>query len=588
MPDEPSQAQAPGDDWRVVTEELRRLQIDEPKAVLVLAEASMHDPRWSGDALACSRFLLFRASALRRFGRTDEADAQYARAIALARGLSDPKPLCEALLIHAGLLVEVGRFVAATEVTTEALEMDLVLTDAHVAILVLDCVADLSAALGWYDRAAHFNNVALLAFTCWEVPSMAHIEIQLWQTRCQYTLFELLDQRNAGLSHAGPPDLERFYTEHERAKRRAAPATVDTDAQMLEHLAQLVRWIEAAYESPADLAALADELRAQPLPLHGRYASCRGFAQALALAHLGERDRACERFEWCLAQTPRGIPSLRQALLRALADTHAAAGRWRSAYLSRQSAEGERRERVDERVRQHVGALTDRLQRDRFHAQTLLSDELRSPLAAIAALAADPAHRAPDRARDALAQVHKLAGQALVNTEAYLRHAHLQTLQAAQLELLLVPEVMADAVDELYSTDVGSPLQIDVAVIADDERDEDARSFLVHGHYTSLRRVFMQLLNRAALASPPDRAVEVTVRRNESNVVIMVRNHGDGLTLDALALLATGHHHRSERIPGSAAGLRYVADAVRALGGAVFAANMEEGGAMVTMSFGRA
>ncbi len=568
---------------------LNLLQVSDPAAVLELAGAALNDPRWSANAFARCRCTSFMAAALRRFGRNAEAQARYLEAIGLAREADMPKLLCEITLHYAGLLIAVGHFVDATEVTSEALGMDLVLTDPLVATLALDCGADLAAALGWYDRARHFNNVALLAFACVMKTSLAHIEIQLWQTRCQYTLFELLDLRHAGYGSGWAAAVDRFHAEYGPARRRAAPDATDTDIEELQHLAQLVRWIEIEHDgSAAELTAVAEELHAQPPAAHGRYASCRRFAQALAAARLGYGDRARDGFEQSLANTLPGIPALRQAILHALADNHAAAGNWKDAYLIRRSAESERRIRVDQRVNQHVAALTDRLQRDRMHAQSLLSDDLRSPLAAIASLAADPGSRSPDHIAGLLAQVHSLANQALANTEEYLRFAHLQTLQAAQLELLLLPEVLADAIDELHATAAETASRIKVVI--DDEGDEQgegsAQTFMVHGHYTSLRRVFMQLLTHAGLAAP-DGVVEVKLWRDESNVVMAISRQGDGLSLDALALLATGHH-RTAQVTGATAGLRYVAAAVRNLGGAAFAANRDEGGVVMMMSFVRA
>jgi signal transduction histidine kinase len=575
----------PDEIFRTIGVQLEQLQVVDPAAALKLAEASLRDPRWSGNPHARCHLLMFSAMAMRRMNRSAEAEDFVIAAIEAARSTGDAMTLGKVLLTYANLLVALGRFVAASEVASQVLEMDLVRTDPLAAMFTLDCLADLSAALGWYERARQFNSIALVASECRDGRTRAMYETEYWRCRCEYTVWELLDQRHNEQSSGWAATVDRFDAEFVHAMKRSDSQTIDSRPLAIEHLQQLVRWVDAECQGRTlELDALAAHLCAQPSAPANLNAGSRLFARALAEARLGHRDQAHSSLEACLALTPRGMPALRQSIFRALAQSHAEAGHWKQAHRARLDAEAERRACVDERVRQHAVALTDRLQRDRAMAQALLSNDLRARLAAISSLASrPPGADAAVSARDRLVQAHALARQALDQTERYLRCAHLKTLQSAQLELLVLPEVLADAVDELSLADAAHQPAVKVTVVTGEGDDDTAQAFLVHGHYTSLRRVFMELLTLAAQRSPAGGAIEVTVRRDESNVLVTIRSAGDGLPLDELAVLTLGHH---QHVPLN--GTVYVAEAVRTMGGHIFAANPDEGGAVVVMSFARA
>jgi two-component system sensor histidine kinase MprB len=113
----------------------------------------------------------------------------------------------------------------------------------------------------------------------------------------------------------------------------------------------------------------------------------------------------------------------------------------------------------------------------------------------------------------------------------------------------------------------------------------DAERSLTTGHVRALQRVTDNLLDNAAKFSPPDAAVDVTVRPG----VLMVRDHGPGIADADLPHLFERFYRAtaSRSLPGSGLGLSIVHDTVVAHGGTVSAANAPGGGAVFTVTLPR-
>jgi two-component system sensor histidine kinase MprB len=97
-------------------------------------------------------------------------------------------------------------------------------------------------------------------------------------------------------------------------------------------------------------------------------------------------------------------------------------------------------------------------------------------------------------------------------------------------------------------------------------------------------RAVTNLIDNARKWSPPDGAVEATLRDGE----LTVRDRGPGFKAADLAHVFDRFYRADEarRMPGSGLGLAIVKQAAEAHGGAVTASNAVDGGAIVRISFG--
>jgi two-component system sensor histidine kinase MprB len=107
---------------------------------------------------------------------------------------------------------------------------------------------------------------------------------------------------------------------------------------------------------------------------------------------------------------------------------------------------------------------------------------------------------------------------------------------------------------------------------------------LVHGEGDRIARAVANLLDNAVKWSPPDGAVEVSLRSG----ALTVRDHGPGFAAEDLPFVFDRFHRaRAARAtPGSGLGLAIVRQAAEAHGGTVSAANAPGGGAQLTIDFG--
>jgi two-component system sensor histidine kinase MprB len=107
---------------------------------------------------------------------------------------------------------------------------------------------------------------------------------------------------------------------------------------------------------------------------------------------------------------------------------------------------------------------------------------------------------------------------------------------------------------------------------------------LVRGQGDRVARAASNLLDNARKWSPPEGAVEVTLKDG----VLTVRDHGPGFDEPDLAHVFDRFYRAGDarRTPGSGLGLAIVRHAAEAQGGFADAANAPGGGAVLRVSFG--
>lgn len=208
-----------------------------------------------------------------------------------------------------------------------------------------------------------------------------------------------------------------------------------------------------------------------------------------------------------------------------------------------------------------------------------VSHELRTPLASIRGYAElfrlGPARDAAALER-AMARIESDAARMGVLVEGLLALARLDELPQSQRMLIGLDDVAAQAVADARAMAPTRSIQLHV-------RD----SVEVNGDADGLRRVLANLLSNALIHTPADSAIEVWVRRDRSDAVIEVSDHGPGLLPGSEELVFERFWRvdggRAHAAGGSGLGLAIVREIVQAHAGTVQAANREEGGAIFTV-----
>jgi two-component system, OmpR family, sensor histidine kinase MprB len=108
---------------------------------------------------------------------------------------------------------------------------------------------------------------------------------------------------------------------------------------------------------------------------------------------------------------------------------------------------------------------------------------------------------------------------------------------------------------------------------------------LVSGEADRIARAVANLLDNAVKWSPPGGTIEIELREGR----LTVRDHGPGFHEDDLPFVFDRFHRArdSRSKPGSGLGLAIVRQAAEAHGGSAQAANAPDGGALITVDFGR-
>lgn len=212
------------------------------------------------------------------------------------------------------------------------------------------------------------------------------------------------------------------------------------------------------------------------------------------------------------------------------------------------------------------------------------SHELRTPLSSIrgyAELFRLGAAREPADVQKAMIRIEQESARMGVLVEDLLALARLDELPELAAEPVDVSLLARDAVDDARVTAPDRTITVDAppgAVVAGDPHQ--------------LRQVFANLMRNALVHTPAGTTIDVSVTAHDTEVVVHVRDHGDGLPPgDPAALFerfwrAEGGRERGRA--GAGLGLAIVAGVVQAHGGRVAAANAPGGGACFTVVLPRA
>lgn len=207
------------------------------------------------------------------------------------------------------------------------------------------------------------------------------------------------------------------------------------------------------------------------------------------------------------------------------------------------------------------------------------SHELRTPLASLRGYAElfrmGPAQD-PVALKRAMARIESEAARMGALVENLLLLARLDEVPEAQHVPVNLNELGAQAV-------------ADAQAIAQDREitfDDDEQVTAI-GNPDGLRQVFANLTNNAVTHTPAGTPVTVTLRRQGNRAVLHVRDHGPGLSADALDRVFDrfwrSNGGRSRGREGAGLGLAIVREIVHAHHGTVAAANDPDGGAVFTV-----
>jgi two-component system, OmpR family, sensor kinase len=231
-------------------------------------------------------------------------------------------------------------------------------------------------------------------------------------------------------------------------------------------------------------------------------------------------------------------------------------------------------------------AFADRARSEERRRQFLsdASHELRTPLASIRGYAElfrlGPAQD-PAALGRAMARIESEATRIGVLVEDLLALARLDEFPEARRVAVDLCELGAQAVADARAM---APNRT-ITLIADGELE-------VHGDPEALHRVLSNLLVNAVIHTPDGTPVELTVSQDGGDVVVTVRDHGEGLTPGSQERVferfwrADGGRARGPG--GSGLGLSIVKEIVQWHHGTVRAENRPDGGAMFTVKLAQA
>jgi two-component system sensor histidine kinase MprB len=113
----------------------------------------------------------------------------------------------------------------------------------------------------------------------------------------------------------------------------------------------------------------------------------------------------------------------------------------------------------------------------------------------------------------------------------------------------------------------------------------DLERTVIEGAPERVGRAVANVIDNARKWSPPDGEIDIELR----NGTLTVRDHGPGFSAADLPHVFDRFYRAAgaRRLPGSGLGLAIVRQAAEAHGGRAEAANAPDGGAVVTVSFGR-
>jgi two-component system OmpR family sensor kinase len=208
------------------------------------------------------------------------------------------------------------------------------------------------------------------------------------------------------------------------------------------------------------------------------------------------------------------------------------------------------------------------------------SHELRTPLASIrgyAELYRLGAATGPDETERAMARIEAEAIRMGILVENMLLLARLDELPEVELAPVDLRELAEHAAQDTR------------AVAPEREvRLTEKGTVRVLGDPEQLRQVLANLTRNAVIHTPPETAIEISIRREGGQAVLVVRDHGTGLPEDAEDRVFDRFWRteggRSRGRGGAGLGLAIVKAIVQAHHGEVHAANAHDGGAVFTVT----
>ena len=212
------------------------------------------------------------------------------------------------------------------------------------------------------------------------------------------------------------------------------------------------------------------------------------------------------------------------------------------------------------------------------------SHELRTPLASIrgyAELFRMGAARDQQQTELAMRRIEEEATRMGALVDDLLTLARVDEEPARERAPVDVVALARDAVNDARATAPARRITLDARAPA-----------VVDGDTHQLRAVLANLMRNALVHTPADTPIDVALSDSNGHVELRVRDHGNGLSPDALEHIFDRfwrvEHGRERGRAGAGLGLAIVADVVRAHGGTVRAANADGGGALFVVELPKA
>ena len=106
----------------------------------------------------------------------------------------------------------------------------------------------------------------------------------------------------------------------------------------------------------------------------------------------------------------------------------------------------------------------------------------------------------------------------------------------------------------------------------------------IQGDPERLRQVFLNILNNTAAHGKTGKTIEVGIKEKEQNVIISIRDHGQGISLTDLPHVKEKFYKGSDAGRGSGIGLAVCDEIISRHGGSLTIENADGGGCLVTIS----
>lgn len=493
------------------------------------------------------------------------------RCVAVSIEIGDPLLQTFARTMLATALINLGRLKDGLNEATAVLHdtAGVGQGDRALAIMIngLSCTAAACTEMGWHDRARAVMCLARLAVDSrnsavlppgWAFP----------QDDLHFAATAVLDLESSG--RAQELSLARAHLQ-QSLERLPPPGSGYAFARFdgLQETLWRLAGREGGLSPSVDVLAGPDVNRAVVT------SDLEALVNGLECSDAAAFSAALQWLQVAKASWLPGEMALRQVCFLGLSRALAGLGRWQEALEMRLRADELTRMRRDESVHLRLDALLGRLRRDSRITHAYVNHDLRTPLTAIRTLARSDS----PLESQALRRVGELADSALAYIDHYLCFVELDLLQPAHFRPVDLADVVADVIEEWR---LAQPLRPEVNVV----EDYDDRDLQVLSHFTTLRRVFTNLVWNAARAAGSQ--VRVEVQRRGADVLVSVTDDGRGFSAQLLPILFDDElSDGGSPVPGAEGhglGLRFVRRAVHALGGRVLAINPVGGGAAVHVS----